>query len=145
MIGRLLGLVTGGSGLWWAAGIAAALVAGYVAWSQVALANRATEIASLSARAQEAERVAKANSDALEVIQARHATEMAAVAADVERARRAARGVTVIKQEIARAPDAAARVCEPVDRFLGLLQGGAPVDGGPRRGGNDPGAAAVVR
>lgn len=144
-MGKIIALLTGGSTIWWIAGAAALVIGGYVAWSQVALANRATEIATLTSRAMEAERVARANASALEGLQARHATEMAAIAKDAERARRAARGVVVVKQEIARAPDAAARVCEPVDRFLSLLQGGTAADGTPPRPAGNPGGAAVVR
>ena len=93
----------------------------------------------------EARRVAQSNADALVQFKAQTAADMRILTEDAERARKAARGVVVIRQEIARDPEANDRVCSPVDRFLDRLrQSGAP-DGAQGRAGRDTGTAAPVR
>jgi hypothetical protein len=93
----------------------------------------------------EARRVAQSNADALASFKARTEADMRILAADAERARKAARGVIVIRQEIARDPEANVRVPEPVDRFLDRLRQPAPGDGNPGREGRDTGTPAPVR
>ena len=93
----------------------------------------------------EARRVAQSNADAAVALQAKHEADMRILAADAERARKAARGVVVIRQEIARDPEANERVPEPVDRFLDRLRQSGAADGDQGRAGRDTGAAAPVR
>ena len=99
----------------------------------------------LAVERDEARRVAQSNADAAVALQAKHAADMKIVADDAERARKAARGVVVIRQEIARDPEANDRVCSPVDRFLDRLREHAPADGDQGREGRDTGAPAPVR
>lgn len=93
----------------------------------------------------EANRVAQSNADALTSFKAQTAADMKLLSDDAERARKAARGVVVIRQEIARDPEANDRVCEPVSRFLDRLRQPGPVDGNPGGAGRDTGAPAPVR
>lgn len=93
----------------------------------------------------EARRVAQSNADALASFKARTEADMRILAADAERARKAARGVVVIRQEIARDPEANDRVCSPVDRFLDRLRQSGAADGDQGREGRDTGTAAPVR
>lgn len=93
----------------------------------------------------EARRVAQSNADALASFKARTEADMRILAADAERARKAARGVVVIRQEIARGPEANERVPEPVDRFLDRLRQSGATDGDQGRAGRDTGAPAPVR
>ena len=125
---------------WWAIlGLTAALGGvGYLAYDAIEDKGR------LAVQLDEANRRAQANADAARDLQAKHEADMKIVAEDAERARKAARGVVVIRQEIARDPEANDRVCSPVDRFLDRLrQSGAPGDQG--REGRDTGAPAPVR
>lgn len=93
----------------------------------------------------EANRVAKVNADAAVALQAKHEADMRILTDDAERARKAARGVVVIRQEIARDPEANDRVCEPVSRFLDRLRQPGPADGNPGGAGRDTGTPAPVR
>ena len=93
----------------------------------------------------EARRVAQSNADALASFKARTEADMRILTDDAERARKAARGVVVIRQEIARDPEANDRVCGPVDRFLDRLRQPGAADGDQGREGRDTGAAAPVR
>ena len=99
----------------------------------------------LAVQLDEARRVAQSNADAAVALQAKHEADMRILAADAERARKAARGVVVIRQEIARDPEANERVPEPVDRFLDRLRQSGAADGDQGRAGRDTGAAAPVR
>ena len=99
----------------------------------------------LAVQLDEARRVAQSNADALVQFKAQTAADMRILAADAERARKAARGVVVIRQEIARDPEANERVPEPVDRFLDRLRQSGATDGNPGRAGRDTGAPAPVR
>lgn len=99
----------------------------------------------LAVEIDEARRVAQSNADALVQFKAQTAADMRTLADDAERARKAARGVVVIRQEIARDPEANDRVCEPVSRFLDRLRQPGPVDGNPGGEGRDTGAPAPVR
>jgi hypothetical protein len=127
---------------WWAIlGLTAALGGvGYLAYDAIEDKGR------LAVELDEANRRAQANADAARDLQAKHEADMKIVAEDAERARKAARGVVVIRQEIARDPEANDRVCSPVDRFLDRLrQSGAAADGDQGREGRDTGAPAPVR
>ena len=93
----------------------------------------------------EARRVAQSNADALVQFKAQTAADMKLLSDDADRARKAARRVVVIRQEIARDPEANVRVPEPVDRFLDRLRQPAPADGDQGRAGRNTGAAAPVR
>ena len=93
----------------------------------------------------EARRVARSNADALASFKARTEADMRILAEDAERARKAARGVVVIRQEIARDPEANDRVCPAVDRFLDRLRQSGAADGDQGREGRDTGAPAPVR
>jgi len=93
----------------------------------------------------EARWVAQSNADALVQFKAQTAADMKLLSDDAERARKAARRVVVIRQEIARDPEANDRVPEPVDRFLDRLRQPGPVDGNPGREGRDTGTPAPVR
>lgn len=93
----------------------------------------------------EARRVAQSNADALTALKARTEADMRILADDAERARKAARGVVVIRQEIARDPEANDRVCSPVDRFLDRLRQSGAADGDQGREGRDTGTPAPVR
>lgn len=126
---------------WWAIlGLTAALGGvGYVAYDAIEDKGR------LSVQLDEANRRAQANADAARDLQAKHEADMKIVAEDAERARKAARGVVVIRQEIARDPEANDRVCSPVDRFLDRLRQSGAADGDQGRAGRDTGAPAPVR
>lgn len=93
----------------------------------------------------EANRVAKVNADAAVALQAKHEADMRILTDDAERARKAARGVVVIRQEIARDPEANDRWCPAVDRFLDRLRQPGPADGNPGGAGRDTGTPAPVR
>lgn len=93
----------------------------------------------------EARRVAQSNADALASFKARTEADMRILAEDADRARKAARGVVVIRQEIARDPEANALVCPAVDRFLDRLRQSGAADGDQGRAGRDTGAPAPVR
>ena len=93
----------------------------------------------------EARRVAQSNADALVQFKAQTAADMRILTDDAERARKAARGVVVIRQEIARDPEANDRVCEPVSRFLDRLRQPDPADGNPGGEGRDTDPASPVR
>ncbi len=93
----------------------------------------------------EARRVAQSNADALVQFKAQTAADMKLLSDDAERARKAARGVVVIRQEIARDPEANDRVCEPVSRFLDRLRQPDPADGNPGGEGRDTDPASPVR
>ena len=99
----------------------------------------------LAVQLDEARRVAKVNADALASFKAQTAADMRILTDDAERARKAARGVVVIRQEIARDPEANDRVCEPVSRFLDRLRQPGPADGNPGGAGRDTGTPAPVR
>ena len=99
----------------------------------------------LAVQIDEARRVAQSNADALVQFKAQTAADMKLLSDDAERARKAARGVVVIRQEIARDPEANDRVCEPVSRFLDRLRQPGPADGNPGGAGRDTGAPAPVR
>ena len=126
---------------WYAIGaLALALgAAGYVAYDAIEDKGR------LAVQLDEANRVAKVNADAAVALQAKHEADMRILSDDAERARKAARGVVVIRQEIARDPEANDRVCEPVSRFLDRLRQPGPADGNPGGAGRDTGAPAPVR
>lgn len=99
----------------------------------------------LAVQLDEARRVAQSNADAVIAIKAQTEADMKLLSDEAERARRAARGVVVIRQEIARDPEANAAVCPAVDRFLDRLRQPVPADGDQGRTGRDTGAAAPVR
>ncbi len=99
----------------------------------------------LAVQLDEARRVAQSNADALVRLKAQTAADMRILTDDAERARKAARGVVVIRQEIARDPEANDRVCEPVSRFLDRLRQPGPADGNPGGTRRDTGAPAPVR
>jgi hypothetical protein len=99
----------------------------------------------LAVERDEARRVAQSNADALTSFKAQTAADMKLLSDEADRARKAARGVIVIRQEIARDPEANVRVPEPVDRFLDRLRQPAPGDGNPGREGRDTGTPAPVR
>lgn len=126
---------------WWAIlGLTAALGGvAYIAYDAIEDKGR------LVVERDEARRVARSNADALASFKAQTAADMKLLSDDAERARRAARGVVVIRQEIARDPAAQDRVCEPVDRFLDRLRQPGPADGNPGGAGRDTGTAAPVR
>ena len=126
---------------WYAIGaLALALgAAGYVAYDAIEDKGR------LAVQLDEANRVAKVNADAAVALQAKHEADMRILSDDAERARKAARGVVVIRQEIARDPEANALVCPAVDRFLDRLRQPGPADGNPGGAGRDTGAPAPVR
>jgi hypothetical protein len=126
---------------WWAIlGLTAALGGvAYIAYDAIEDKGR------LVVERDEARRVAQSNADALTALKARTEADMRILAADAERARKAARGVVVIRQEIARDPEANDRVCSPVDRFLDRLRQSGAADGDQGRAGRDTGTAAPVR
>lgn len=126
---------------WWAIlGLTAALGGvGYLAYDAIEDKGR------LVVERDEARRVAQSNADAVIAIKAQTEADMKLLSDEAERARRAARGVIVIRQEIARDPEANDRVPEPVDRFLDRLREHAPSTGDQGRAGGNPGAAAPVR
>ena len=93
----------------------------------------------------EARRVAQSNADALASFKAQTAADMKLLSDEADRARKAARGVVVIRQEIARDPEANDPWCPAVDRFLDRLRQPAPADGDQGRAGRNTGAAAPVR
>mgnify|MGYP006325213521 FL=1 len=99
----------------------------------------------LAVQLDEARRVAQSNADALVQFKAQTAADMRILTDDADRARKAARGVVVIRQEIARDPEANDRVCEPVSRFLDRLRQPGPADGNPGGTRRDTGAPAPVR
>ena len=123
----LLSLVTGGSAVWWIAGAAAVIIAGYVGYTQVALANRATKIAELTAEAAEARRVAKSNEDALAEAQKRHTAALAVVLAERAAADKRAQRATQTLRKVSDAKDRDVAVGDALDAALdGLLGGPAP-------------------
>ena len=122
----LLSLVTGGSTLWWIAGAAALVIGGYVAWSQVALANRATEIATLTAEVTEARRVATANEQALAEAQKRHTAALAVVLAERAAADKRAQRASQTLRKVSDAPDRDMAVGPALDAALDGLLGGPP-------------------
>jgi len=126
---------------WYAiAGLTVALgAASWIAYGAIEEKGR------LAVERDEARRVAQTNADAVAAIKAQTEADMRILADEAERARRAARGVVVIRQEIARDPEANDRVCEPVSRFLDRLRQPDPADGSPGRAGGSPGPAAPVR
>ena len=126
---------------WWAIlGLTAALGGvGYLAYDAIEDKGR------LAVELDEANRRAQANADAARDLQAKHEADMKIVAEDAERARKAARGVIVIRQEIARDPEANALVCPAVDRFLDRLRQSGAADGDQGREGRDTGTPAPVR
>ena len=126
---------------WWAIlGLTAALgAASYIAYDAIEDKGR------LAVERDEARRVARVNADAVRAIKAQTEADMKIVAEDAERARRAARGVVVIRQEIARDPEANDPWCPAVDRFLDRLRQPGPADGDQGRAGRDTGAPAPVR
>ena len=126
---------------WWAIlSLTAALgVSGYLLYDSIEDKGR------LAVQLDEARRVAQSNADALVQFKAQTAADMRILTDDAERARKAARGVVVIRQEIARDPEANDRVCEPVSRFLDRLRQPGPADGNPGGAGRDTGAPAPVR
>lgn len=99
----------------------------------------------LAVQLDEARRVAQSNADAVIAIKAQTEADMKLLSDEAERARKAARGVVVIRQEIARDPEANDRVCPAVDRFLDRLRQPVPADGDQGRASRDTGAAAPVR
>ena len=126
---------------WWAIlGLTVALGAsGYLLYDAIEDKGR------LAVRLDEANRRAQANADAARDLQAKHEADMKIVADEAERARKAARGVIVIRQEIARDPEANDPWCPAVDRFLDRLRQPGPTDGNPGGEGRDTGTAAPVR
>lgn len=126
---------------WWAIlGLTAALGGvGYLAYDAIEDKGR------LVVERDEARRVAQSNADALASFKARTEADMRILAEDADRARKAARGVVVIRQEIARDPEANALVCPAVDRFLDRLRQSGAADGDQGRAGRDTGAPAPVR
>lgn len=127
MITKLLALFTGGSALWWAAGLAAVVIGGYVAWSQIALANRATTIATLTSEVTEARRVATANEQALAEAQKRHTAALAVVLAERAAADKRAQRASDTLRKVSDAPDRDMAVGPALDAALdGLLGGPAP-------------------
>ena len=126
---------------WYAIG-ALALALGGTGWL---LYDAIEDKGRLRAELDEARRVAQSNADALVQFKAQTAADMRILTDDAERARKAARGVVVIRQEIARDPEANDRVCEPVSRFLDRLRQPGPADGNPGGAGRDTGAPAPVR
>lgn len=127
MLETLFAWARGGTGLWWITGAAAVVIAGYVGYTQVALANRATKIAELTAEAAEARRVAKSNEDALAEAQKRHTAALAAVLAERAAAdKRAQRGAQTLRK-VSDAKDRDMAVGPALDAALdGLLGGPAP-------------------
>ena len=126
---------------WYAIG-ALALALGGTGWL---LYDAIEDKGRLAVQLDEANRVAKVNADALVQFKAQTVADMKLLSDDAERARKAARGVVVIRQEIARDPEANDRVCEPVSRFLDRLRQPGPADGNPGGAGRDTGAPAPVR
>lgn len=126
---------------WYAIG-ALALALGGTGWL---LYDAIEDKGRLRVELDEARRVAQSNADALVQFKAQTAADMRILTDDAERARKAARGVVVIRQEIARDPEANDRVCEPVSRFLDRLRQPDPADGNPGGEGRDTGAPAPVR
>ncbi len=126
---------------WYAIG-ALALALGGTGWL---LYDAIEDKGRLRVELDEARRVAQSNADALVQFKAQTAADMRILTDDAERARKAARGVVVIRQEIARDPEANDRVCEPVSRFLDRLRQPGPADGNPGGAGRDTGAPAPVR
>ena len=126
---------------WWAIlGLTVALGAsGYLLYDAIEDKGR------LVVQLDEANRRAQANADAARDLQAKHEADMKIVADEAERARKAARGVIVIRQEIARDPEANDPWCPAVDRFLDRLRGPDASAGDQGREGRDTGAAAPVR
>lgn len=126
---------------WWAIlGLTVALGgASWIAYDAIEDKGR------LAVQLDEANRRAQANADAARDLQAKHEADMKIVADDAERARKAARGVIVIRQEIARDPEANDRWCPAVDRFLDRLRGPDAAAGDQGREGRDTGTAAPVR
>ena len=126
---------------WYAIG-ALALALGSTGWL---LYDAIEDKGRLRVELDEARRVAQSNADALVQFKAQTAADMKLLSDDAERARKAARGVVVIRQEIARDPEANDRVCEPVSRFLDRLRQPGPADGNPGGTRRDTGAPAPVR
>ena len=126
---------------WWAIlGLTVALGAsGYLLYDAIEDKGR------LVVQLDEANRRAQANADAARDLQAKHEADMKIVADEAERARKAARGVIVIRQEIARDPEANDPWCPAVDRFLDRLRGPDASAGDQGREGRDTGPAAPVR
>ena len=126
-MGWLLSLVTGGSWKVWAIGVAAVIIAGYVGYTQVALANRATKIAELTAEAAEARRVATVNEQALAEAQKRHTAALAAVLAERAAADKRAQRASQTLRKVSDAKDRDVAVGDALDTVLdGLLGGPAP-------------------
>ena len=126
---------------WYAIG-ALALALGGTGWL---LYDAIEDKGRLAVQLDEARRVAQSNADALVQFKAQTAADMKLLSDDAERARKAARGVVVIRQEIARDPEANAVVCPAVDRFLDRLRQPGPTDGNPGGAGRDTGTPAPVR
>ena len=126
-MGWLLSLVTGSSWKLYAVAAAAVLIAGYIGWTQVTLANRATRIAELTAEAAEARRVATVNEQALAEAQKRHTAALAVVAAERAAADKRAQRASQTLRSLANAPDRDVVVGPALDGVLdGLLGGPAP-------------------
>lgn len=152
----MLDFLTGGGWKLYAIGAVAVVMAGYVTASQIVLHNRQValnEAAALATRLAEDKAVLQRqvdqvvalnaeNAAELGRLKAAHARDMADVAADLERARKASQRVIVVRQEIARDPDAQAplaSVCGPAARDLDRLRreagGITPPDSHPGRAG----------
>lgn len=128
-MGSILSLFTGGTWKLWALAALAVAAAGYVAWSQVALANRATKIVELTAEAAEARRVATVNEMALAEAQKRHTAALAVVLAERAAADKRAQRAAQTLRSLSHAPDRDAAVGPALDGVLdGLLGGPAPAD-----------------
>lgn len=125
---------------WWAiAGLTAALgAASWVAYDAIEDKGR------LAVERDDARKLAQANADAVAAIKTQTEADMKLLADEAERVRKAARGVVVIRQEIARDPEANDRTCPAVERFLDRLRQPSAAGGQDREGG-DPGASAPVR
>lgn len=126
MLKTLFAWATGGTGLWWIAGAAAVIIAGYVGYTQVALANRATKIAELTAEAAEARRVAKSNEDALAEAQKRHTAALTVVLAERAAADKRAQRAAQTLRKVSDAKDRDVAVGDALDAALDGLLGGPP-------------------
>ncbi|BBK30327.1 hypothetical protein EDC65_2228 [Stella humosa] len=154
----LLRLFAGGSAAWWCAGaaaVAAIALAGMVWIEQGATAGQRRRAEAAEGRAatllQQLDLVTEVNASNLAAMAAQrqaHARDLADLSAEAERARKAGARLVVVKQEIARDPDAyspAADRCPALDRMLDRLRldgAAAPPGDAGRAGGSAASAPA---
>lgn len=153
----MLGILSGIK--WWLLGALGAAVVAYVGATQLTLHNRQKALdaalersATLAGQLDQVQGINRQNVVTLERLRADHSKAMGDVLAELERRRKAGARLTVVRQEIARDPDASlllADRCPALDRFFDRMQpaGAAAPDRDADRAGSGPapGGPAVVR